>query len=384
MTPAGYNGRSKPPNRNRHRGANTMTTVNLKIGTETAHPQAIQAINRELVDGEYVTHHLGFDFSNKVMALSNYRLLIGDKDGGCAYWRYEYITDVPQTDHDREIKIKDRDGHETTWRVRESTTARMVRGELRQRVNLAKAETASHGPFLWDDITDPQWDNEEEPNWAEFADDYPFQEDNPPAYPPPTPEMEAAIKNAILLGGIPPNNWAIHAILRSLDAEETVDYYTSFDSQTKVMALTSDGLYVGKNDGEYAARTYLNLSDVPTPSHSQEIAILDRSGNQGTWILEDPVIARLIRIILKLRRISAWMVFFYQTDRHDYVLLTRGDWKEFTFQIELRHQEIDIIAATLPLMHPEMEHRILTEMNDTEQLVNELNDLVNRWTYNIR
>ena len=109
------------------------------------------------------------------------------------------------------------------------------------------------------------------------------------------------LNDSTLLGNETPNDEALQIIARHISDDEGVNYYLAFDFQQKVMALTTERLFVADSDGNYAFWGYGTITGLPTPNHLREIVIRDDDGDEMTWRVGDASVAAFVRQEIRSR-----------------------------------------------------------------------------------
>lgn len=109
------------------------------------------------------------------------------------------------------------------------------------------------------------------------------------------------LNDGTLLGNETPNDEALQIIARHISDGEGVNYYLAFDFGQKVMALTTERLFVADSDGSYAFWGYGTITGLPTPNHDREIAIRDDDGDEMTWRVGAASLAVFVRQEIRSR-----------------------------------------------------------------------------------
>lgn len=139
------------------RHATTITpqpSFPYEIGDEDSNPKGLAAIQDYISNtNDRILHHTTFDFGTKVMALTLQGIILvdtgetdADDNPSVASATYGELLGVEGTGHDREIKLKFRDGEEATFRMGNAQTAT----QLKNLITTYQSNFLSHGdPRLW-------------------------------------------------------------------------------------------------------------------------------------------------------------------------------------------------------------------------------------------
>ena len=140
-----------------HNNTRTITpqaNYPMHIGNEDPNPVGISTIHDYISNtNDRILHHTTFDFGTKVMALTLQGIILvdtgetdADDNPSVASATYGELLGVEGTGHDREIKLKFRDGEEATFRMGNAQTAT----QLKNLITTYQSNFLSHGdPRLW-------------------------------------------------------------------------------------------------------------------------------------------------------------------------------------------------------------------------------------------